>query len=290
MLHITTTPFCLFIHLSTAKTPPAAHFLVSPAVLLPFCPSGLAIPHTYPQALSNAAPNLPPSPNFRPPTVLAPPIARHPNTAVVCLSATRIGVLFRRLCLGVGVGVYGREWIFTLFSTNRPGPREFIFDYRHVFTSLTSAPLSSSPRRCAYRHTRGPDRFGAAISRLRDVENPVWSIDAKSPRPQYVSVAVVLVRVFRQERRETLEELSDVARAPASVSRPHVSPSPLPCFLYLISDRSPVYPRRHCSANNWLCLFLCLQPVLQIVPSTDYSATLPTVRSRGLRAALGTSR
>jgi hypothetical protein len=111
MLHITTTPFCLFIHLSTAKTPPAAHFLVSPAVLLPFCPSGLAIPHTYPQALSNAAPNLPPSPNFRPPTVLAPPIARHPNTAVVCLSATRIGVLFRRLCLGVGVGVYGREWV-----------------------------------------------------------------------------------------------------------------------------------------------------------------------------------
>ncbi|KAJ7258591.1 hypothetical protein C8J57DRAFT_1515891 [Mycena rebaudengoi] len=244
MLYIITASFCFFILLSRVKTAPAARFLVPPAVLLSFCSPGLATRHTHPRALSDASPKPPPRPNLRPPTVLAPLIVRHPNTAVVCVSATRIGVLFRRLCLGVGVWVYGGEWVawpransssFGLFSAQPQTPLPHLYA-----VGRTATPAASV-------------RFADAISRFRDLETPRWPIDASSPRPQYVC-HIILFGYFRanpcfpgrspsfsfgysrRTAEKTIDEFRDAARVPAApslLSSPDFVPgTSIPLFSY----------------------------------------------------------
>ncbi|KAJ7197336.1 hypothetical protein C8J57DRAFT_1546033 [Mycena rebaudengoi] len=246
MLYIIATSFCFFILLSTVKTAPAARFLVPPAVLLPFCPPGLAIPHTHPRALSDASPKPPPRPNLRPPTVLAPPIVRHPNTTVVCVSATRIGVLIRRKFHTL---IFRFLPFFRLIG---PAPREFFF----VWAIFSSASNPSSPHLYAVGRTATPAasvRFADAISRFRDLENPHWPIDASSPRPQYVC-HIILFGYFRaspcfpgrspsfsfgSSRRtaeKTIDEFRDAARvpvAPSLLSSPDFVPGTfIPLFSY----------------------------------------------------------
>ncbi|KAJ7258538.1 hypothetical protein C8J57DRAFT_1234143 [Mycena rebaudengoi] len=214
---------------ASLKTPLSARFLVSPAILLPCCAPSLPIPHSHPRALSDGSPNQPPN-----------RILHHRWSSlrvVVYASAARVAILPRRLHFGVGAGVFGGECvgfqlpsvpqIFTVFSTNPPGPARIQLRLGYFqFTIAATFLLASQRLLCPHLHAvaraatpAGPDRFADAISRLLDVTNPGWFIDARSPRPQDLgvflggcfsanlascmfsrpSIAVIFVWEFREE-------------------------------------------------------------------------------------------
>ncbi|KAJ7247466.1 hypothetical protein C8J57DRAFT_721442 [Mycena rebaudengoi] len=133
--------------------------------------------------------------------------------------------IWRRMCrfsaaIGATSTFYTLIFRFSpFFRLIRLAPREFSFVW--AIFSLPSQRLL-----CPHLHAvaraatpAGPDRFADAISRLLDVTNPGWFIDARSPRPQDLgvflggcfsanlascmfsrpSIAVIFVWEFREE-------------------------------------------------------------------------------------------
>ncbi|KAJ7291597.1 hypothetical protein C8J57DRAFT_1492061 [Mycena rebaudengoi] len=129
------------------------------AVPAPLCPPGPAKLHTHPPPPSYDTPYPLPRPNFGPPTVFAPPIARYPSAAVVRFSAGPLRLrssssAFGGLARGVlkRIGRLGMPSVPQVYSMRsyfgfRPffrliglAPREFIF-VLPIFSSGSLAHL-----------------------------------------------------------------------------------------------------------------------------------------------------